>query len=119
MSPVTLYHNPACSKSRAVLALLEARGIAPELILYLDAPPRLETLEALLVQLGKPARELLRTDEPEYTALGLENPALTDTELLAAIVAHPTLLQRPIAVYGERAVIGRPPEAVIPLVEGH
>jgi arsenate reductase (glutaredoxin) len=117
MSTVTLYHNPACSKSRATLALLEERGITPELVLYLDVPPSIAVLEALLVKLGKPARELLRPDEPEYAALGLENPALTDNELLAALAAHPKLLQRPIAVVGERAVVGRPPEAVIPLVE--
>ncbi|MBB6053117.1 arsenate reductase (glutaredoxin) [Armatimonas rosea] len=118
MSHVTLYHNPACSKSRAALALLQEHGIAPELVLYLETPPSVEQLEAVLQKLGQPARTLLRTDEPEYTTLGLDNPALTDTELLAALAAHPRLLQRPIAVFGERAVIGRPPEAVIALVEG-
>jgi arsenate reductase (glutaredoxin) len=96
MNHVTLYHNPACSKSRAAWALLQEHGIAPELILYLETPPSVEQLEELVQKLGQPARTLLRTDEPEYTTLG----------------------QRPIAVFGERAVIGRPPEAVIALVEG-
>lgn len=118
MSHVTLFHNPACSKSRAALALLQEHGVALELVLYLETPPSVEQLEALLQRLDQPVRTLLRTDEPEYAALGLDNPALTDTELLAALAAHPKLLQRPIAVFGERAVIGRPPEAIIALVGG-
>ena len=114
---VTLYHNPACSKSRAALALLEERGIAPEIVLYLESPPDAATLDAILTKLSKDPRDILRTEEPEYVALGLERPMLSRTELLTALAAHPNLLQRPIVVAGERAALGRPLEAITALFE--
>lgn len=114
---VTLYHNPRCSKSREALALLQARGITPEVVLYLETAPDSGTLQVLLKKLHLPARSLLRTKEQEYDDLGLADPALSDAQIINAIVQHPRLLERPIAVAGERAVIGRPPEAILALIE--
>ncbi len=105
-----LIHNPRCSKSREALGLLQATGHTVEVIDYLKAPLSLTDLSDLQQKLGLPARELLRSGEDEYAALGLANPALSDAELLAALAAHPKLLQRPIAIQGERAVLARPPE---------
>jgi len=116
MTDVTLYHNPGCSKSRAALELLEARGIRLHIVQYLETPPDLQTLADLVGKLGLEARRLLRSAEPEYGALGLDDPALGEEALLEAIVAHPRLLERPIAVRGARAVIGRPPERVLELL---
>ncbi len=110
------YHNPRCSKSRQALALLHERGIAPELVAYLDSPPSPQVLEALLGKLGIGARELLRKGESEYAALGLADPALEDSTLIAAMSAHPILIERPIFEHGDRAVIGRPPERVLELL---
>ncbi|HEX2011495.1 MAG TPA: arsenate reductase (glutaredoxin) [Roseateles sp.] len=112
---VRIYHNPRCSKSREALALLQAQGLAPEVIDYLQTPPDLEELQTLLQRLALPARELLRSGEDEYQALGLADPGLPEAALLAAVAAHPRLLQRPIVVNGERAVIARPPELLLGL----
>ncbi len=118
---VTLYHNPRCSKSRAALALLEAQGIAPKIILYLEQPPAATTLKHLLHLLGKTPRELMRHGEAIYRELNLDDPALTETQLIEAMTMHPTLIERPIAVVedgGEtRAIIGRPPEAILDILE--
>jgi arsenate reductase len=116
MSEVTLYHNPRCSKSRAALELLRSRGIEPTIVAYLDHPPDAQALAELLRKLGVGPRQALRTGEPEYAALGLADPALDDAALLQAIASHPSLLERPIAVRGARAVIGRPPERVLELL---
>jgi arsenate reductase len=116
MTDAVLYHNPRCSKSRAALELLGARGIEPTLVRYLDEPPDADTLRALLGKLGLPARALLRTGEDEYKSLDLANPALDDDALIAAMAAHPRLIERPIFVRGARAVIGRPPERVLELL---
>lgn len=114
---ITLYHNPRCSKSREALALLEAKGQEPRIVRYLDTPPDAATLKNLLKSLGISARELLRSKEPEYTELGLDDPKLSEAKLIAAMVAHPRLIERPIAVDGKRAVIGRPPEKVLELLK--
>lgn len=114
----TIYHNPRCSKSRQALALLEERGIEPEVIQYLKTPPTQTQLRNLVKALKFTPRTLLRNKEAEYKELGLDNPNVTDKQILAAIVQHPKLLERPIAICGERAVIGRPPENVLTLIEG-
>lgn len=106
----TIYHNPRCSKSREALALLEAEGVPLTVVRYLETPPDAATLQMLLHKLGVSARDLLRSKEAEYTTLGLDNPALHEDALIAAIVAHPRLLERPVVVHGTRAVIARPPE---------
>jgi arsenate reductase len=113
---VRIYHNNRCSKSRATLALLEERGAAVEVVNYLDTPPTAVELAALLQQLGMTARELLRTGEEEYRALGLDNPTLGEDALIAAMVAHPKLIERPIVVANGKAAIGRPPEAVLAIL---
>jgi arsenate reductase len=111
-----LYHNPRCSKSRGALDLLRERGVEPGIVSYLDAPPTIAQLRELVRKLGLPARALLRTGEAEYAQLGLDDPALDDEALLRAMHAHPRLIERPIFVVGERAVIGRPPERVLDLL---
>ncbi|MDF9758184.1 arsenate reductase [Pseudomonas sp. TE6288] len=116
MTDLTLYHNPRCSKSRGALELLEARGLAPTIVRYLETPPDAATLEQLLAKLGIGARQLLRTGEDEYKALELANPALSDAQLIKAMVEHPKLIERPILVAGDKAVIGRPPEKVLEIL---
>jgi arsenate reductase len=111
-----IYHNNRCSKSRATLALLEERGAAVEVINYLDTPPTAAELAALLKQLGMTARQLLRTGEDEYRTLGLDNLALGENALIAAMVAHPKLIERPIVVANGKAALGRPPEAVLAIL---
>ena len=113
MTDLTLYHNPRCSKSRGALELLEARGLAPTIVRYLETPPDTATLAALLGKLGIAPRQLLRTGEDEYKDL---NPALTDAQLIDAMAQHPKLIERPILVSGDRAVIGRPPEKVLEIL---
>jgi arsenate reductase len=114
---ITIYHNPRCSKSREALELLEAHGASPEVVRYLETPPDAATLRQLLKQLGLPARALLRTKEDDYRALGLDNPALSEADLIDAMAKHPRLIERPVVVSGKRAVIGRPPEKVLELLK--
>lgn len=113
----TIYHNPRCSKSRQALALLEENGIDPVVVLYLKTPPTRPQLKALLTALRRPVRDLLRTNEPEYNDLNLADPSLSDAALLEAICQHPKLLERPIVLNNDRAVIGRPPENVLTLIK--
>lgn len=113
---IRIYHNNRCSKSRAALALLEQRGVPFEVINYLDTPPTASELEMLLQQLGMTARQLLRTGEAEYRSLGLDDPARDDAALVAAMVAHPRLIERPIVVANGKAALGRPPEAILAIL---
>jgi arsenate reductase len=114
--PITLYHNPRCSKSRTALALLRERGVEPEIIEYLKTPPDEAELMGVLRKLGLNAEDVIRKNEAPYKELGLGRDSITEAELIAAIAAHPILLQRPIAVAGKRAVIGRPPERMLELL---
>ncbi|KTC23617.1 arsenate reductase [Pseudomonas putida] len=116
MTELTLYHNPRCSKSRGALELLEARGLTPEVVRYLETPPDAATLKALLGKLGIGARQLLRSGEDEFKTLGLADPALSDDQLIDAMARHPKLIERPILVAGDNAVIGRPPEKVLEIL---
>jgi len=113
---VRIYHNARCSKSRATLALLEQRVGTCEVVNYLDTPPSAAELGVLLKQLDMTARQLLRAGEAEYQSLGLDDPTLDDATLIAAMVAHPKLIERPIVVANGKAVIGRPPEAVLAIL---
>lgn len=113
---VTIYHHPRCSKSRGALELLRAHGFEPTVVPYLDTPPDAATLDRLLALLGLEPRALLRSGEDEYKTLNLADPALSREQLIAAMVAHPRLIERPIVVRGGRAVIGRPPERVLELL---
>lgn len=116
MTDLTLYHNPRCSKSRGALELIEARGLQPTVIRYLENPPSAGELAALLGKLGISARELLRSGEDEYRNLGLADPSLSEDQLIEAMVQHPRLIERPILVAGDKAVIGRPAEKVLELL---
>ena len=112
---ITYWHNPRCSKSRAGLALFEEKGVTPELRLYLQAPPSLEELQTLQAALGLPVIQMMRSGEKIFTELGLQKDSL-EADLLAAMVAHPILIERPLAIKGDRAVIGRPTEALAALL---
>ncbi|MFC4656708.1 MULTISPECIES: arsenate reductase (glutaredoxin) [Rheinheimera] len=112
----TLYHNNRCSKSREALALLEQKQLPFQIRYYLDQPLSAEELSALLAALGLPARQLLRSKEAEYKDLGLDNPALTEQQLIAAMVSTPKLIERPILQRDDKAVIGRPVENLLALL---
>lgn len=118
MSDIVLYHNPRCSKSRETLALIRAAGIEPRVVEYLDTPPARAELEALLAVLALPASGLMRTGDALYAELGLDAPACTDAERLAALAAHPVLLNRPVAVGPLGARVCRPPETVLEILPG-
>ncbi len=96
--------------------MLKKHHAEPEVILYLEQPPSLTQLRQLLKKLGLKARDLLRTKEAEYKELKLDNLKLSDTQLLEAMIAHPKLIERPIVVSGDQAVLGRPPENVLDLI---
>ncbi len=111
-----LLHNPRCSKSRAARALLEERGVPFRERRYLDEPLSIDELQVLAACLGRPAREWARRGEPAWEAAGLVDGACAEPEILAAMAAHPVLIERPILVRGARAVVGRPPERVLDLL---
>jgi arsenate reductase (glutaredoxin) len=113
---VTIYHNPRCSKSRTTLGLLRDKGVEPEIVEYLKEPPDAATLGRLLAMLRLEPRDLMRKKEPEYKENDLGNPSLSREELIAAMVAHPKLIERPIVVKGDIAILGRPPERVLNLL---
>ncbi len=104
-----IYHNPRCSKSRETLQLIRDAGVEPEIVEYLKNPPTAEELRDLLKKLGTGASTIVRTKEDTYKQL-FANKQPTDDQLIAAIVKHPVLLERPIVIKGKRAVIGRPPQ---------
>jgi len=114
---VTIYHNPRCSKSRQTLELLRERGIEPDVIEYLKAPPDAPTLKKLLGLLHMAPRDLMRKGEKEYMDLGLHDPALSDDALIRAMAAHPILIERPIVAAGGKAALGRPPEKVLEILD--
>lgn len=113
---VTIYHNPRCSKSRQTLDLLRARDVEPQIVEYLQTPPRADELRRILALLGIGPRDLMRKKESEYKAAGLDDPALDDDALIAAMVAAPILIERPIVVHGGQAALGRPPENVLDIL---
>lgn len=114
---VTILHNPRCSKSRQTLELLRQRGIEPTIVEYLKTPPDAAALEQILDRLGLEPRALMRKGEPVYRELGLDDPALDRRALVAAMVANPILIERPVVLAGDRAALGRPPEAVLAILE--
>ena len=109
-------HNPRCSKSREALALLQARGIEPELLDYLRQPLDAKALRALIAKLGMTPRELLRPGEAVYRELGLDDASLDDEALIKAMVEHPILIERPIVTIGDKAALCRPAELVQELI---
>ncbi len=113
---ITIYHNPRCSKSRQTLGLLQDRGVEFRVIEYLNSPPSADQLEHILTLLSLEPRELMRRNEKEYRSLDLDNTDLSRDALIDAMITHPILIQRPIVVSADKAVIGRPPEAVLALL---
>jgi len=109
--PVTIYHNPKCSKSRQTLELLGEQGITPVIIEYLKSPPSAEKLKEILTQLGFSPRDLMRKKEAEYAECG--HPSLSDDELIDFMIKNPILIERPIVLANGKAALGRPPEQVL------
>lgn len=117
MSKITFWHNPRCSKSREALALLRDHGVEPDVVDYQRSPPTTAELDRVLVMLGIEPMQLIRTDETEWKESS-GHPSLGRDALIALMVAHPILIQRPIAISDNRAVLGRPPERVLDLLPG-
>lgn len=115
MSNVTIWHNPRCSKSRQTLALLEENGVTPEVRKYLEDAPSAEELRAALAAAGLRPIEMMRTKEAEFKAAGLTKDS-DDETLIAAMVATPKLIERPLVLKGDKARLGRPPEAVLDIL---
>lgn len=116
MDEVTLYHNPRCSKSRSACQIVVERGIDARIINYLETPPDIAELRGLLVKLGIPAADLVRRGEAVFKE-HYAGKTLSEDDWLAALAAHPILIERPIVVRGDKAVIGRPPEKVLELLD--
>jgi arsenate reductase len=114
MSKVVLYHNPRCRTSRTALELLRKRGVEPEIIEYLKTPPTASEIKRLLKLLDIPTRDLLQPKEAKEA--GLTKPGLSDDAIIAGMAKHPIAIERPIAVNGNRAVLGRPAENVLKVI---
>lgn len=116
MSPITIYHNPRCGTSRNTLAMIRNCGVEPEVIEYLQTPPRRDTLRALVAATGQPVRELVRSKEALFTELGLDAPGVTDAQLIDAMLQHPVLINRPIVVTPLGTRLCRPSEQVLDIL---
>lgn len=114
MSEYTIWHNPRCSKSRETMSILESRGVETEVVKYLEEKLSVQSIKEVLKKLGISARELMRTKEEEYKSLGLKDEK-DEEKLIEAMVEHPKLIERPIVIKGNKAVLGRPPEKVLEL----
>jgi arsenate reductase len=114
---VVIYHNPKCSKSRGTLALLESKGIQPQVIKYLETELTPSLLKTLYSQLGvHSVRDMMRTKESIYKELDLARDSLSDDDLFQAMIEHPKLIERPIVVANDKARHGRPPELVLEIL---
>lgn len=114
--PTRIFHNPRCSKSRQTLELLREHNVEPEIIRYLETPPTEAELKQIIALLDCHPREAMRTKEKEYREQNLNDPALSEDDLIRAMVKTPKLIERPIVIRGNRAVLGRPPENALDLV---
>src|SRR5690242_8331646 len=114
---ITIWHNPRCSKSRQTLELLQKNGVTPTVREYLKQPPSKAEMEKLIDMVGGDPAELVRDGEAEFKALTVKKGEMSKADIAKAIADHPILLQRPIVVSGTKAAIGRPPEAVLPLLK--
>lgn len=112
---LTIYHNPRCSKSRATLALLQERGLEPRIVEYLSTPPGAEELARILTLLGKAPAELMRKGEDDYKE-HFRGRDLSDAQAIELMVQYPKVIERPIVVNGNKAAVGRPPEAVLDIL---
>lgn len=116
MADYTIFHNPKCGKSRATLALLEGRGVTPRVVEYLKTPPTRAELRTIVGQLGIKPEQLVRKGEDVYKS-EYAGKTLSDAQWIDAMVTHPILIERPIVIRGDRAVLGRPPENVLALLK--
>lgn len=116
MSDITIFHNHRCSNSRGALQILRDRGIEPNIVDYIATPLTAPELSELVAHIGVPVRDLLRTKEALYQDLGLDNPAVSDAQIILAVAEHPVLLNRPIVVTPKGAKLCRPPEMVLELL---
>lgn len=116
MSNFIIYHNPRCSKSRQTLALLNERGCEPKIFLYLEEELTTENLKEVLQKLNMEPRELLRKGEEEYRKNNLSDDRLNNEDLIKFMIKHPKLIERPIVVKENKAILGRPPENVLKLI---
>lgn len=114
---VTIYHNPNCGTSRNTLAMIQASGETPTVIEYLQTPPDRATLESLIARMGITPRDLLRRKGTPYDDLGLDDPTMTDAQLIDAMMAHPILINRPIVVTDRGVRLCRPSEQVLDLLD--
>ena len=116
MSDITIFHNHRCSNSRGALQILRDRGIEPNIVDYIATPLTAPELSELVAHIGVPVRDLLRTKEALYQELGLDNPAVSDAQIILVVAEHPVLLNRPIVVTPKGAKLCRPPETVLELL---
>ena len=116
MSNFIIYHNPRCSKSRQTLEILNQKAVNTEVVLYLENPPSIEEVTSILQKLGLDPRDVIRKGEEEYKLLNLKDQSLTENELITFMSENPKLIERPIVIKGNKAVIGRPPENVLSII---
>ena len=114
--PITILHNPRCSKSRQTLELLIKQGIKPVINQYLITPPTVEKIKEILRKLGYAPRDLMRKKEDVYVEHNLDSQTLSDDYLIDFMIKHPILIERPIVLTNEKAAIGRPPEKVLEIL---
>ncbi len=115
MKDFIIYHNPRCSKSRETLKLLRDQGIEPQVIEYLNQPLSIKELKSVLLKLNMATDELVRKKEADFKALGLKEAS--EQKLLESMISHPKLIERPIVIRGNKAVLGRPPENIFSLID--
>ena len=113
---ITILHNPRCAKSREALALLQQHAADIKVIDYLKNPLTARELTELLAKLKIPARQLLRNKEDEYKQLGLDDMSLSEQQLIDAMAQQPKLIERPVIIKADNAVIGRPASNILPLI---
>ena len=116
MSDFIIYHNPRCSKSRQTLEILNQQDVDTEIILYLENPPSAQEVASILQKLSLSSRDIIRKGEEEYKLLNLKDQSLTENELISFMSENPKLIERPIVVKDDKAIIGRPPENVLSLL---
>lgn len=113
---VKIYHNPRCSKSRQTLQLLQEQNVEIEIVEYLKTPPTVAELSDIVQKLNIEPRALMRKNEAEYKETGMNNPDLSNEDLIKGMVASPKLIERPIVLANDKAAIGRPPESVLAIL---
>ena len=116
MSNFIIYHNPRCSKSRQTLEILNQQDVDTEIVLYLENPPSAQEVASILQKLGLSSRDIIRKGEEEYKLLNIKDQSLTENELISFMSENPKLIERPIVVKDDKAIIGRPPENVLSLL---